>query len=239
MRPLRARLRRVLLSAGLGVATTAVIAWPLAAAAVHWGWLEHRLVSHGGRAFAGDAPERYKVSTSNRWLSDWYSVVRPRGSDSVLPLGDAQRLPGWVATPAQEQERGLPGHVGRVDTGATGWPWRCVTSESWHVWTTIRNDQPVDATLVVHPPASGIALREHLRSALVVGTTARGRTIVGLRPVWAGLAADVAFWSAAWLGVLSLIAAWRASRRRRRGRCVSCGYDRLGLVPADRCPECG
>lgn len=28
-------------------------------------------------------------------------------------------------------------------------------------------------------------------------------------------------------------------RRRRRGRCVACGYDRKGLDTKERCPECG
>ncbi|HYD02359.1 MAG TPA: hypothetical protein VEB22_14115 [Phycisphaerales bacterium] len=239
MEPRHAWLRRTLLSLGLGAATTALIAWPLAAAAVHWGWVEHRLVSHGGRAFVGDGPERFKASSSHRWLSDWYSVVRTRRVDSVLPLGEPQRLPHWVATPDQAIARGMPGQVGSVDTGATGWPWRCITSESWQVWTTIRTGEPVDADLVARPPASGLALREHLRSALVVGTTECGRTIIGLRPVWSGLIADTAVWSCAWLAALWLAGAATAATRRRCGRCVSCGYDRDGLVAADRCPECG
>jgi Zn finger protein HypA/HybF involved in hydrogenase expression len=31
----------------------------------------------------------------------------------------------------------------------------------------------------------------------------------------------------------------RLVRRRRRGLCPSCGYDRRGLAPDANCPECG
>lgn len=31
----------------------------------------------------------------------------------------------------------------------------------------------------------------------------------------------------------------RTAARRRRGACVSCGYDRRGLAAAAACPECG
>jgi hypothetical protein len=37
----------------------------------------------------------------------------------------------------------------------------------------------------------------------------------------------------------ALISVIRALRRFKQGQCPSCGYDLTGLVPGDRCPECG
>lgn len=52
-------------------------------------------------------------------------------------------------------------------------------------------------------------------------------------PLWAPflLAATPAFFL--WRGDV------RTARRRRAGRCLSCGYDRRGLAPDAKCPECG
>src|SRR6185369_3138761 len=51
-----------------------------------------------------------------------------------------------------------------------------------------------------------------------------------LRPVWAGLAADALVFAAAWFALLVGVGAARRARRRRRGLCEACGYDRRGLA---------
>jgi hypothetical protein len=57
------------------------------------------------------------------------------------------------------------------------------------------------------------------------------------RPLWPGLAADTLIWAALiWLALLAMTA--RRRLRRRRGRCVRCGYDLRGAAH-DQCPECG
>ena len=56
-------------------------------------------------------------------------------------------------------------------------------------------------------------------------------------PLWPGLIADLAFWSAAWWLTLWAVPTIRGARRRRRGLCAACGYDLSGSP--DRCPECG
>jgi hypothetical protein len=64
---------------------------------------------------------------------------------------------------------------------------------------------------------------------------------IPLIPMWRGLAANTAFFAAAWAVLLVLFPAvyrrHRASRRRRLGLCAACAYD---LKAQDGpCPECG
>lgn len=65
------------------------------------------------------------------------------------------------------------------------------------------------------------------------------RFALPLLPLWPGFAINTAFYA------LLLFIAWRTpglirrAVRRRRGRCVRCGYDRSGLDAGEACPECG
>ena len=53
---------------------------------------------------------------------------------------------------------------------------------------------------------------------------------------WPGFAVDTAFWGGAAFVVWSVPGFVRRGVRRRRGRCVRCGYE---LAGGDVCPECG
>jgi hypothetical protein len=62
---------------------------------------------------------------------------------------------------------------------------------------------------------------------------------LAVRPVWSGFWGNSACFAAvAGLGWLLMVPLQR-SRRRRRGLCAGCGYDRHGLDAGARCPECG
>jgi hypothetical protein len=58
-------------------------------------------------------------------------------------------------------------------------------------------------------------------------------------PIVSQFAINTAAATSAWLGVLLLPTVARKGIRRRRGRCLSCGYDRAGLPLNAPCPECG
>lgn len=60
-----------------------------------------------------------------------------------------------------------------------------------------------------------------------------------LRPYLPGFLVDTLFWGALCFALLLDPGAPRRYLRRRRGRCVSCGYDLRGLAPDAACPECG
>ncbi len=72
----------------------------------------------------------------------------------------------------------------------------------------------------------------------LVRTGEIGEHAICYYPRWLGLAADTAFWGAAWLGVLSVPIALRGKRRRAKGLCPTCAYDLKGNL-AGGCPECG
>lgn len=62
---------------------------------------------------------------------------------------------------------------------------------------------------------------------------------LAFRPWWPGLLANGAIFAAAFALGSILITRATISRRRSRGCCPHCAYDRRGLPEAATCPECG
>jgi hypothetical protein len=54
-----------------------------------------------------------------------------------------------------------------------------------------------------------------------------------------GFALNTLFYAAVLLGAVECVAFARRRVRHRKGRCPSCGYDRVGLAAGSACPECG
>ena len=59
------------------------------------------------------------------------------------------------------------------------------------------------------------------------------------RPLWAGLLANTLIYGLASYGLGRIPSTAVRIRRRRRGLCSRCGYDRVGLAEGAACPECG
>ncbi len=131
-------------------------------------------------------------------------------------MGQSARLPAWVRSP------GAGDAPRRVDTGATGWPFRALGSESW---------QELDTT-------AG-KWNEELRWNLVIYTGSSGRIMLPFRPLWRGLVGDVVVFGTAWKALFVFAGMTRGLVRRRRGRCPKCGYDLGGTDRGLPCPECG
>jgi len=61
---------------------------------------------------------------------------------------------------------------------------------------------------------------------------------IPVRPILPGFIVNTLFYAAIWFGVLFVPGIAKRAIRRKRGRCVKCGYDLRGDVAAG-CPECG
>ncbi len=146
----------------------------------------------------------------------------PNGGPSQTP----QRpfWPTWVPQPSA----GGPAY--RETSGrAAGWPWPCL-----HSTRTQTTDQSA-------PRSSG-----SLRLLESTQYTTRGsyssdpeRGSVPLLPIWPGLIGNTVIFAAPWALLFFGAPALRATIRRRRGRCVRCGYPRTSLASSTPCPECG
>lgn len=170
------------------------------------------------------------VQTLNAW------VVSPRSDQfgssawSVNSIGRVEpaRPQSWIGVPVPS---GLPttvmercrAHGGKgFESRATGWPRRCLWGAT---------------------DGAGMNV-DHLAAIEVFGQSPwmSKRGIAGALPVgvlWRGLEIDTAFFAGFWL--IALGGPWLARRRirRRRGRCVGCGYDLRQAIGAGPCPECG
>ena len=60
-----------------------------------------------------------------------------------------------------------------------------------------------------------------------------------IRPLWPGFALNTLFYAALAWAFWQLPLAIRGRRRRSKGLCVRCGYDRKGIGGGSPCPECG
>lgn len=65
------------------------------------------------------------------------------------------------------------------------------------------------------------------------------RFALPLRPLWPGFLINTFFYAILAFALVRTPRVVRRAIRRRRGRCVGCGYDRDGLDPEAACPECG
>jgi hypothetical protein len=81
----------------------------------------------------------------------------------------------------------------------------------------------------IGPPTVSEGLAAHVRGKSIVLPTA---------PLWLGALGNAAVYSIAGLPLLSALGAVRRRRRRSRGQCEECGYDRSATAGLP-CPECG
>ncbi len=213
---LRAR-GRLKLSIAVGLTVTLLLAWPIPLVLLRLEWNKHQ---HGSRMpWKSPSGISCGVEISHLRFSDWYKVRPVRTEDSRALFGEPISIPSWVAYPPAPDLA-----LYNIDTAATGWPFRAMTSESW---------------LFRNPPGSSSDWTEELRGNLELLKLPSSRIILPLRPIWPGLLADIAVFSCgAWM-LLVACGRIRRAARHRRGRCPGCGYDLSDAPPGAPCPECG
>ena len=96
-----------------------------------------------------------------------------------------------------------------------GWPWLCAQGRQ------IRNPLGQGWTIVY----------------TFYSKTAQGSVAIPYFPIWPGLLANTLFYATMTLALLAALRLNRTRRRRKRGRCIACGY-KLG-DGVTTCPECG
>ncbi len=101
-----------------------------------------------------------------------------------------------------------------------GWPVRCLRG--------------VRRVLGLAVPRSWLKPKPVASSAVLVMP---GRQLI-LHPIWPGFAVNTLFYAAILWLVIPGPFALRRHIRRKRGRCISCGYD-LRHADHDACPDCG
>jgi hypothetical protein len=128
--------------------------------------------------------------------------------------------PRWSRLDAAYAALGRPDGRGEyVITVEAGWPLSCVWGAA------MESHQGILTTF-------GLAAVGPINSAPPLRA-------IAVAPLWPGLAADTAFYSAAWWLILFVPRRLRRTLRRRRGLCPACRYDLRGLPPGALCPECG
>lgn len=227
----RAILWRLVLCLLFGTLLTLVSAWLPAARSLATGTT--RRDSRPLDERAGPLPY-LGASLTKATCAEWLLVLRvdhvreytvPLTVGPPAPSPPEETLDGALMTCAwpllvRRFQEGSPAIM--LGAEATGWPMRALWCE--YEYRGLRRD--------VH---GGLEL-PGWRSLSPLGTPER--MTLPLRPIWSGLAIDLAFWSAA--GV-PLVLAPMAIRRllRRRGACPGCGYDLAGLPAGAPCSECG
>jgi hypothetical protein len=109
-----------------------------------------------------------------------------------------------------------------------GLPAHCL--EGFQIW------EATGETLVGMVPAPRWLGRDRF-SAIGMSWTSPA---IPLLPIWRGFGLNVVMYGTAVFLLWAGPGAIRRSVRKRRGRCVRCGYDLRGLPDAEaKCPECG
>lgn len=142
------------------------------------------------------------------------------GTDPLWGLNAprAAKPPYWFTPPT------APSPALREETEAAGFPFRAFSC------TTTYSVASRAGPYTLQNIRGGLQLREH----------AERFRVLPLAPIWLGLLADLAIWSLASFLALTTIHHLRARRAARfKGLCPHCRYDRTGLPPTTKCPECG
>ncbi len=248
-------IRTLLVFALLGAVTTVLSSWAIHA--VHgWPLLSglyplkewQRADSRDGLQSQADArpsDERWTVLRRLPSGHAWAASAEPQ----YMVLGWQQGV-GWsgryveIGTRRDPDERFNMGQE-KLLLLDSGWPLPAFSVGSYTAFfvapdaTQQRSHTPA---LSLHGGAQvlpWIDRRHQPASAAPLNSNPLDRFALPLLPLWPGFAINTAFYALLLFGALRTPGVVRRTLRRRRGRCVGCGYSRDGLDAGAACPECG
>ena len=230
----RRAIRTLLVFVLLGAGATVLSSWAIHAVQFS--------IRHGQPAWQSQDDSQWEPRDYDRFWAE-----RRRGPDAILRLEPVGRLMqlrqvlpsfGWLARRQTAVVSQGPYSDERfsyetLEDFRAGWPAHSLA----HSTHGVQHSSHGPATLG-SPKASyydGLALWTDPASS---GHNL-DRFALPLLPLWPGFLMNTLFYA------LLLFVAWRTpifvrrTLRRRRGRCIRCGYDRRGLDPHAACPECG
>jgi hypothetical protein len=228
--PLPSILRRTALLLALGLATTVLVSWTLAAFLPHSHLrMKFNVIqstnSKGGLEYVSVLEFRRAGMIRRAWQSG--RTGRPAAwtdlsKDALTQLGfHPQQDRSWGLLPGALALGGAAAGSGLED--ARGWPFLAL-------WCSF--DAPaIDSATATRPVSGGLAISRR-------GVNTAQFRALPLMPIWSGFALDTAIFACAWgLAIPAFHSAKRACRRLR-GQCPACAYNlKKDLTPG--CPECG
>lgn len=174
------------------------------------------------------------IAVGSAWgSSKWWGLVEPRFASSKVvwphsapaswPEAPDSGMRDWTFWNDYENLYKLDSDTisyFAMFTWQVGWPWRCL-----HAWTTSMWS------------GGQQLIEDHGTWVFKIGSHHFGPLPV--LPLWPGIALNTIFYAAIAWGLWRIPVLLRRARRRRRGWCIRCAYDRAGLAPGSPCPECG
>ncbi len=208
---------RIMVCLCLGAITTIVVAWTCAWFVRYHGSarvyaLPDDRGNHASLLVFSAFGSEYVMLLSRVWV-EIYGIIPQAESPSDLRWSVLAQ-PGVVTDPVIAEE-------------ARGWPFLCLR---WRflvhrhvVWGLNLNGT---RTVAVAPRGPTLSVRAY------------GDRVLPLRPIWSGMAMNIVLYALCWGCLLRGIRAASRVARRRKGRCLRCGYDLRG-AEHKACPECG
>ncbi len=228
---MKRRLAKLVVFLLLGAVVNVAVAWGCAA------WSDPRDSYHFVMSYY--SPRNESLRTELSWIegtewapsTEWHAVATEplvalglrRVAFYELPVnsggGTGQREPFVVRTQA-------------------GWPALSVTGAVWFPWVKRARPQVAGFGKIQLSQAIGIEIDVDDVFPDPPNWPHREHRALPYAPIWPGFAINTIFYAAIlWLpfGPFQL----RRYVRRKRGRCIKCGYDLRGHSGGEVCPECG
>jgi hypothetical protein len=179
-------------------------------------------------------------------LADLPGPSKPLRPETLAPIWPDTPPAGWAPAESCVQTRQWWGDTVYADDGKltlamqverVGLPLRALASTQVLDGRGPRGPGVFNEVLGLSPWQVGI--RPSWRPLRRIGPTFYHTCILGIRPIWPGLALNTLFYAGLAWGLWQVPLDIRRRRRRRMNRCVKCGYDRAGIAADAKCPECG
>ena len=180
-------------------------------------------------------------------LVAWVCTLAPIGPGARRPIDDLAwpcDVPAkWPPAALMCTEYSGPGHTSTFWQWSSGGRgneiirWRAgLPFSACKVDTLAEYGPPPGATPTIPGPVAYYYLNHDGFRLIRWGVYRQGDLVLPFRPLWPGFALDSAFYGGLTFLVWTGPGFLRRRARRRRGRCIACGYDLRGLAA---CPECG